>query len=240
MLDVLKERSIPVVLISSKTLDELAVYRQDIGLPDPVVAENGAAIDVPSDYFPAHCAVGASAANRQDLQRAFDALRDAHGVRCTAFYEMGAAGIAQATGLTIAQSELANRRQASEPILWQDSPEALARFSAAASQLGLRCIRGGRFVHLMGQTDKVDAMEQLLAAYQRKWPAATITSIALGDSPNDLAMLRAADIAVVIPARHDTPMVLAGHAQVLRPSLPGPQGWRDAMQTIVDQHLHGE
>ncbi len=239
-LDRLRQACIPVVLISSKTLDELAVYRQDIGLPDPVVAENGAAIEVPPGYFSRQCALDESPVNRQALQRVFETLRDAEGVSCIAFYELGATGIAHATGLTVAQSELANRRQASEPILWQDSDEALARFSAAVAKLGLRCVRGGRFVHLMGQTDKADAMKRLLAAYQTQWPTRSIKSIALGDSPNDLGMLRAADVAVVIPARHDRPMELPDHPCVLRPTLSGPAGWDVAMTTILNEHRHGE
>ncbi|MFK8014740.1 MAG: HAD-IIB family hydrolase [Gammaproteobacteria bacterium] len=229
----LKRREIPVVLISSKTLAELAVYRQDIGFQDPVVAENGAAIDVPPDYFTLPCDFHKTVVSRDALQREFVELRRECDVSCSAFFELGTEGIVRATGLTPAQAELANQRDASEPVLWQDTPEALTTFCDRAEQAGLRCLRGGRFVHLMGQTDKVDAMTSLLAAYRQEWSSNSVTSVALGDSPNDLGMLQAADIAVVIPAHHDVAMDLPGHANVLRPSQRGPEGWRTAMQTIL-------
>lgn len=230
----LKIRGIPVVLASSKTLAELEFHRRAMALPDPVVAENGAAIDVPEGYFPGIASADFTSIDRKALQRHLDAIREAGDYDCVSFAELGEDGIAQATGLTPEHAALANRRRASEPLLWRDSEERLRAFCAAAGARGLRCTRGGRFVHLMGPVDKADAVSELCRAYRRKWPDAMLQTVALGDGQNDLGMLRAADVAVVIRGRHPQPMPLEGHSHVLRPAEPGPAGWAEAMRTLLD------
>ena len=225
---------VPVVLISSKTLSEIAHYRAELGLRHPVVAENGAVIDVPDHYFCGSIDTIAITTDRATLQKALTHVRRELAVQCTAFFELGASGIARTTGLSIAQATRANERRATEPLLWQDSDDALRRFSDAMSERGLHCVRGGRFVHLMARTDKADAMQRLLAVWRRKQP---VKSVALGDGPNDLQMLRAADIAVVIPGAHGLPMPLERHPRVLRPTSRGPVGWNEAILSILDTEI---
>ncbi|NNF17998.1 MAG: HAD-IIB family hydrolase [Gammaproteobacteria bacterium] len=232
-LEVLQQRDIPVVLVSSKTLAEIVVYRRDMALPHPVVVENGAGIHVPDGYFATTLQTSFKSIDRSDLQKAYTEMRGDQQIDCIAFYELGDAGIAEVTGLSIQQARQANTRQASEPILWRDSEQRLSIFAANAAARGLRCVRGGRFVHLMGPIDKAIATARLLDAYRQKWPGATIRSVALGDGPNDLDMLRAADVAVVIKGRHGQPMPLGDHPRVLRPELPGPAGWNEAIRMVL-------
>ena len=233
VLEELKRRRIPVVLVSSKTLAELEEVRNELGLADPVIAENGAAFDVPDGYFPRPLEWQADAVDRATLQRHLDEIRD--DFDCVSFAELGTAGIAAATGLSPQQAMLANQREASEPILWNDTEQQLAEFTAAAAARGLRCTRGGRFVHLMGAVDKGDAVRKLCDAYRQRWPGVKVESIALGDGPNDLGMLMAADIAVVIRGKHGQPMPLDGHLRVLRPEAPGPEGWALAMRALLER-----
>src|SRR5919109_4949333 len=48
----LKENNIPVVLASAKTWVEQNKIREDLGLTDPFIVENGGAIVIPKGYFP--------------------------------------------------------------------------------------------------------------------------------------------------------------------------------------------
>ncbi len=150
------------------------------------------------------------------------------------FAELGEKGIAEATSLKPDDAALANQRQASEPIQWNDTESRLQDFIAEAEARGLSCTRGGRFVHLMGKHDKADAVSTLCNAFREKWSGTEIESIALGDGPNDLGMLRAADIAVVIPGKHGVPMPLDDHKDARFPAEPGPTGWAAAMRELLD------
>ena len=234
-LDALRQQSFPVVLVSSKTLAELEDLRARMALHHPVVAENGAIIDVPDDYFDVDAWLHDSV-TRDDLQSAYQDIRRAGKFRGEAFYELGVPGIMRETGLDEAQARRANDRKASEPILWLDTKGRLAEFEQAAAARGLRCVRGGRFIHLMGNTGKGEAVRKLLDAYARKHAGTVVTSVSLGDAPNDLGMLAVTDVAVIIPGRHEHPMSLATGNRVIRPESPGPSGWNEAILGLLETH----
>jgi len=48
----LQQMSIPIVFCSHKTRAEQEVYRQELGISDPFIVENGGAIFIPQGYFP--------------------------------------------------------------------------------------------------------------------------------------------------------------------------------------------
>ena len=52
---------------------------------------------------------------------------------------------------------------------------------------GLLCTKGGRYYHLMGNTDKGKAAEALTGIYQKEFHSAL--TIGVGDGPNDQPML---------------------------------------------------
>ena len=232
-LDALRSRGIPLVLVSSKTLAELEDYRQQLDLEQPVVAENGAVIDTPTDYFPDALTSPPVAIPRAELQAAYEDVKLAESFRCEAFYELGISGIVRETGLTEQQASRANDRHASEPILWLDSDDRAAQFEQAMNARGLRCIKGGRFLHLMGDTSKEQAVSNLLDAYSQKYPRMSLTSVSLGDGPNDLGMLSMTDIAVIIPGKHKHAMRLDTDNRILQPASPGPAGWNEAILALL-------
>ena len=232
-LEDLRQRRVPVVLNSSKTLAELRPLRRALGLEHPLICENGAFIDVPPGYFRSALPLREPPPARAVLQAAYLDVVAGHDFRCQAFFELGVAGIARVTGLDAASAALANDRQATEPVLWRDSETALVEFGAAIAAHGLRCVRGGRFVHVMGDADKASAMADLMAAYTREDPGRPPTSIALGDGPNDVAMLMAADIAVIVRARHGQRILLEDHACVIRTAEYGPRGWHNAIKQLL-------
>lgn len=228
----LAKRNIPVTLVSSKTFAELADYRRALGLTTPVVAENGAAIHPGDDGFPGETLPGARV-TRAELQRAYREVREQGDYRCKAFFELGIDGIMRETGLDEAQAERANQRQASEPVRWYDSDSNAARFQGDIENRGYRCVRGGRFMHVMGDTGKEKAVQFLIDRYRRRWPE--VVSVSLGDGPNDIGMLETTDIAVVIPGRHTHDMTLSSQNRILRPDEAGPAGWNSAMLELLKQ-----
>ena len=60
-----------------------------------------------------------------------------------------------------------------------------------------------------------------------------LTTVALGDSPNDTAMLELADIAVLIKSAKSEQIRLQSPRKIIRTQLPGPAGWQDAIEEIL-------
>lgn len=206
---------IPLVVNTSKTRAEWLAMREDFGNRDPFIVENGSA------YYDGE-RVEVFGRPRDEILAELKGLRGKF--RFTGYADVGVAGIMAWTGLGRQAAERSADRQFSEPLVWQDTPEAEKEFGEVLTARGFMTLRGGRFLHVLGQTDK----GKPLAALRQEKAAL----IALGDRPNDLAMLEAADIGVVIAAPDG--FVLEGR-DLLRSTRTGPRGWAEMMTQILDE-----
>jgi mannosyl-3-phosphoglycerate phosphatase family protein len=162
------------------------------------------------------------------------ALRGEYGYQFSGFADWSTAQVCGHTGLSHSMAEQALERHATEPILWEDSDSRLELFTLALKQEGIRILRGGRFLHLMGMADKADGMRAVLDLYKKQQPDVDWQVVALGDSANDCAMLEAADVAVVIP-HADGPHIQPKAARVLHASSPASAGWNEAVLTLLNE-----
>jgi mannosyl-3-phosphoglycerate phosphatase len=224
----LREQSVPVILCSSKTLAEMQQIAAELELHLPLVVENGAAIALPPTDNDAW-SVQAMGTPRTEVLHVLHALRDEHGWDFQGFGDWDDDGVALHTGLPTDRAARARQRHGTEPILWHDSDANWQDCLTALAEKNLRAVAGGRFIHVMGHFDKADGMQAVLKHLQRQHNSVTV---ALGDSPNDEAMLSAADIAVVIQSPR-TDLVQPTASKVIRTLHSGPAGWNEAMQRII-------
>ena len=233
---------IPLILNSSKTFAEMRELRRQLGNRHPFLVENGSALYLPAGYFDHADGPGGKAFEllrfapaREQILTEIDRLRRQHGFLFRGFEEISAEELAGISGLSPAAAQRAKQRDCSEPVLWLGDEQSCNRFEGLLRGRGLRLLRGGRFLHVMGDTDKAVGMNWLVARYRRRWPGQAVVSVALGDSPNDLGMLEAADIAVVIPPAHGEPLRLEDGKNAIYPNLPGPAGWQQAIEKILQE-----
>ncbi|WP_323844903.1 HAD-IIB family hydrolase [Microbulbifer magnicolonia] len=239
LLNRLERRGVPVILNSSKTLPEILELRRQLHNRHPFIVENGSAIFIPADYFPAappaahrrnHFWVIETGVKRAQLLAFLRADAAEHGAPYLSFAAASCEEIVQATGLSPKQARAAQRRDYSEPLLWRGSAAEQRAFETRARAAGLSTLQGGRFLHLLGPADKGTATLRLLDCY-RHCRDIDYRLIAAGDSPNDLDMLRVADIAVLIRAPHRPPPELQAKAdqRVFVSEAIGPAGWNETI-----------
>jgi mannosyl-3-phosphoglycerate phosphatase len=221
----LKHLNVPLVLASSKTAPEIAVVQRDMGLIGlPGIVENGAGVvGIGTGTETAGADYGAI---RQSLGGLPLELRK----KFVGFGDMGVEGVMEASGLSREQASLACARSFSEPGLWTGTDEQKQNFLFLLSEQGISARQGGRFLTLSFGKTKAGAMAQVAAHYNAP------RTIALGDAPNDVEMLEAADVGVIVANPHHAPLpTLAGEAKgrILRTALPGPEGWNKAVLELV-------
>jgi len=207
-----------------------------MALLSPSPPRHPLAAQLPSDTTYEDYKIKLEGISRQDILEISNALRDEHGYRYEGFSDWTPGELAQKTDLSLEAAERASQRLATEPILWHDTTDHWEAFSTSLKAKHIRAIRGGRFIHLMGQTDKAHGMLQLVSYYRSLKPDISWTIVALGDSPNDIGMLLEADIGVVIPNPHRSEPLQVGGDHIIRAPHPGPLGWNDVISDLVQTY----
>ncbi len=242
-LRLIREKGIPLVICSSKTRGEIERYREQLENRDPFIAENGGGIFIPTGYFerPLLHSSGVSfiveggyevvrlGAPYQALRRAVSELRD-EGFRITGFGDMSAADVAAASGLAEEDAALAKEREFDEPFLFEGDAAGERELEEAIRAKGFDLTRG-RFFHILGESDKGKAVTILAGLYRQKY--GDISTVALGDSPNDIPMLERADYPILVKkpdGRHDPRIEVAG---LIRAEGIGPAGWSEALLELL-------
>lgn len=234
-LEVLRARTIPVVLCSSKTRREIEVYRERLGNREPFICENGGGICIPKGRFP--FAIEAEETGEYlvlPLGKPYRELRDALievrrelGVNVTGFGDMTAAQVAELTNLPLGDADLARRREFDEPFVFDDPEEPRAtEFLRAIEAKGLRWTRG-RFHHILGDSDKGRAADILTGIYRRERPE--LTTVGIGDSLNDLPLLMAVDIPVLVQREDGSYVDGVRSPRLVLADGAGPAGWNRAI-----------
>lgn len=237
-LNFIREHNIPLIFTSSKTAVELEDLCKQINFYHPFIAENGGLLAIPESYFSEMQAkttcyskyvIGKT---RSDIGLALDTLTSSYIFK--SFNNMSIEELISHTGLNQRQALYANQRDCTEPLLWLDKDTKLLDFANKLEKYELRLISGGRFHHVMGIHDKATTMTLLIKHYEKYWNK-NLTSIALGDSPNDYQMLRVADYGIAIHNPHAPKMCVDNHANLICAIKPGPQGWNDTLLALLTE-----
>ena len=238
MLRRLDELAVPVIPTSSKTRVEIEALRRLMDNVHPFIVENGAAIYIPKGYFdePPSDTVDAGAYRVKTFSPGRDhwlsllaELESEFSGEFQSFAQLGSSGIAVLTGLSPEDAEDANTRDFSEPIHWQGSEHRREEFVAALVARDANPLQGGRFLTLSGDCDKGRALCWLRQVYAGRPGKAVgqrgMRDLAIGDSGNDVAMLEAAQTALVVRSPvHDYPK-LNTTGDVIYSTEYGPAGW---------------
>jgi mannosyl-3-phosphoglycerate phosphatase len=233
----LETQGIPLVLCTSKTRAEVELWRGRLANSDPFIVENGGAVFVPEGYFPFR-APGAVRRNGYEVielgtpyKELVETLREAAreaGCQVLGFHDMSVADICLRSCMPVHQAVLAQQREYDEPfeILGSGS----YRLLEAIERHGKRWTRGDRFHHILGNNSKAAALMRLNALYRRAFGEVRV--VALGDGWNDVDLLKAADLPVLVRS----PFAAVLKRAVPRGRLtraPGPCGWNEAVLEAI-------
>jgi mannosyl-3-phosphoglycerate phosphatase len=240
----IERRRIPLVFVTSKTRAEVEALLRKMGTAQPFVTENGGGIFIPHGYFPQriegavtvgryHCI--ALARPYREIVEELESVAEETEAGIVGFSQMKVREIAENTGLPLKQAELARHREFDEPFFFAGADEGrIQRFLHAAKLRKIEITRGGRFWHAFSGSDKGRAVKHLMKLY-RDALRSRQRAIGLGDSANDLPMLLAVDVPILVAkpgGAHDS-AVLRKLPRIIR-TASGPAGWSDAILRILE------
>ena len=242
-LKALKEKNIPLIICTSKTRAEIEKWRLELDNDHPFISENGGAIFIPKGYFSHKFCFEREKNNYlvielgtpyAQLKETLNQIRRSLQLKIKGFGDQSPEEVADLCGFSLEEARLAKKREYDEPFL-PDEESAIQKIQEMASLSNLQVTRGGRFFHLMGENDKGKAIRLLSDIYRER--TEHIETIALGDSLNDLPMLRAADHPVLIQkpdGSYDFEVKLPNLH--LAPGI-GPSGWSEAVLELLNRLL---
>jgi mannosyl-3-phosphoglycerate phosphatase family protein len=235
LIRLIKERNIPLILTSAKTRLEQNKIREDLGLSDPFIVENGGAIVIPKGYFPDYALRDIKYLLRETQETRNEARdvnheivvelgKPAHYIRAKLSdirkkYSINFRGVAdisieKLSNLALISKEQAKRmaqRNYGETIL-QIQSEDIARFIKYVQEEGMKVIHGGRFFDVTVGTDKGIAVGILKKLFKDKFHN-NVTFFGIGDSTNDIPMLSLMDIPILVQ-RQDSSWVDDGEIKM--------------------------
>ena len=206
-IDQLLVLDVPIVFCSSKTRAEIEFYRKELGIGDPFISENGSAIFIPRGYFQFDYSftrqtekynVIELGTDYSVVREKLDKVNKSVGAKIVGFGDMTVEEIAEDSGLPLRLARLAKRRQFDEPFRIIEGNEREILGSLVAE--GLRYTRGGRYIHIIGDSDKGKATGILKDLYSRGF--GELLTFGLGDSPNDFSMFEVVDVPILVGERN--------------------------------------
>ncbi|AAW39385.1 bifunctional mannosyl-3-phosphoglycerate synthase/mannosyl-3 phosphoglycerate phosphatase [Dehalococcoides mccartyi] len=249
-LRLLKDKELPLVFCSAKTMGEQDLYRNELGIKDPFITENGGAIFIPKDYFRLPFAYDRVAGNylvielgmsykdiRHILKKALaeacteiENSERAGNIFITSFGDMSVEDVSRLTDLNLKQAELAKQREYSETVHIEGDKRSTNIVLNHIQQNGLEYSFGGRFYEVTGGNDKGKAIKVLNELFRLNF--GNIHTFGLGDSENDYSMLETVDSPILVqrPGNKWHKMRLRNPSYVRG---VGPEGFSRAVTDII-------
>jgi mannosyl-3-phosphoglycerate phosphatase len=208
-LNYLKRMGIPLILVSSKTRRELIHFQNELELSDlPFVVENGSAIYTRTDYFLSLDGNDVSGdysryklgMTYNEIEQILVKISEKYSYTIRGFHNTTQDEIGKLTSLSENELQRAMNRDFSIPLFYDPAAENILK--KEIDKYNMQILYGGRFMHLLGRVDKGKAVEIIMQGYRKRLDRDNLYSVALGDSLNDFAMLKAVDFPILVK-RHD-------------------------------------
>jgi len=220
-LKLIKEKGIPLIICTSKARAEILSIRKRLKNKAPFISENGGAVYIPDRYFSflyefqrriKGYRVIEIGVPHKILLNVLRKIGDKTGVSIEGISEMSVQKIMDFTFLKKREAELSKKREYSEPFLicenhlspllhkegikGRSEGRWINKVKREILEMGFKFTSGGRFFHIMKGNDKGKAVKILKNLYIQKY--GDIKTIGIGNSLNDLPMLKAVDIPVLV------------------------------------------
>ena len=240
----LARRHSPLVLVTSRTRDEIEPLRRKMEHSHPFITESGGGIYFPDGYFNIKIPDARRSGRYlclplgrpyKEVCEVLDEVAEESGVGVAGFHHMSVREIAENTGFKPRDAELARSREFDEPFFFTSADEkAVERFVATAKERGFQARPGQSFWHFSSGCDSARAV-RLLTKLFREATRIKLRAVGIGPVGEDLPWMRAVDQAELLGAQkaHAASAEVSQSASDECENVAGPAGWNRAVLNII-------
>ncbi len=234
-IELLKRNDIPLILVSSKTFYEMEKLSLKLKSSYPFIFENGSGVAFYNENQFSPVILG------QPVNELIDVFQKISGFfpgKTLHLLEMEVKAVQEVTGLSLERSKLARERLASLPFLIQGEKQLnqaeIIKLNKKIKKYNASITKGGRFYHLIAKSvSKGKAIQYLMKRYQKEMSADNFLSMGIGDSLNDLSMLKEVDFPFLVRIKDKS--YLKTDFKVTVTDNIGPKGFTEAVEIFIDK-----
>ncbi len=241
-LELIQKQSIPLVLTSDKTADQVISYLDHLHLECFFIVESGAALYVPDKWLKVgyHHRVSGNyhviefGTPRRKIHRSILSICDKTGVDLVFLAEASAEDLNH-VGAHLPQEilETAKRRQYSEAVILKNNATDRKVFDQALEKAHLRIKERDDHLIITGDHDEGTAVRFLVQLYREEYPDRQIITIGLGSHWMDAPALYAVDKPVLLRRHNGKFDERVGKRGLRFTRNPGPVGWNQAVLSLL-------
>lgn len=224
MLQRLRILDVPVVLVTSMTLDQVAPIAVELEIQQAMIIESGGGI---ARWSGSEWEVEQCAPDSDTLLDAVREIEERSGAALSVYSVLSDREAARLSGLSGENLHRSMRRRFSEPFIIESGD--IEDVITAAESIGFSVRRDGLFLHLARRCDEGQAFAKLRQELRCD------VAIALADSPLDGELLARAEIPIIVPRLdgHPDPELLANVPNARVAPAPGSAGWTAAISEVL-------
>jgi len=232
-IDFLKEKSIPLIAVSSKTFEEVSLLMKKLELDYPFAFENGSGIAYPSKNGD-DCTLKLNGPGIEKLENFITELEILAERPLTGITSLSEEEISYITGLDLHSAAFAKKRKTTLPFIVEEnnllSDSEIINLNELLIDHDFYVTKGGRFNHLIPSgSGKGEAVKIIIEFYKDKFKDEILTAAA-GDSLNDIPMLEAVDYSYVI-RKPDGSFMNFMNGKIMNSA--GPAGFSEAVNDFL-------
>jgi mannosyl-3-phosphoglycerate phosphatase len=236
--ELLKEKSIPLIFISSKTFDEMMIIANELYLNYPFSFENGTGFAYPTNERGKYN-IELEGPGADELLKFLPMLEKLLMKKLRAINSLSEDEMFDITKLDAESAYRAKNRMTTLPFIADGdrllSDTEIDKINILLQDYSLSVIKGGRFNHLIPSNNgKGKAVKKIIEFYKCKFNDEILTASA-GDSQSDISMFESTDFSYII-RRPDRTFINYINGNIMKS--PGPAGFSEAVYDFLNTKVN--
>jgi mannosyl-3-phosphoglycerate phosphatase family protein len=227
---------IKIIPNSSKTKKEIEIFSSQLGMKLPYIVENGAAIHNLDVLNPAFKIENNSLVLSRTIEEILEIFNKEvpknFKEKCSFLKDMDKKQQQQILGLSEQFLPFALDRDYSIPFIFNGSHHLIDEFRLILETLEMKLHEGGRVFNISDNCSKGSALKSLIDKLKKDFLLNPFI-IVVGDSPNDISMLKEAHQPCVVPLPNKNNLDNLEIKNILRAKQCAPEGWEEVIRSSL-------